>query len=108
MPTSTRLALAVRYVMETDNLSMRKLAEQSGVHYSHLCDVLNCKKESTMTFWDRVAGGLNTSVPELLKIKERHLETVLASKNQDEILPKSPRRQPAWSSASRSRKALAT
>jgi hypothetical protein len=108
MPTATRLALAVRYVMETDKLSIRKLAEQSGVHYAHLCNVLNCKVVSSVELWDKIALGLNTTVGELLQIDESHLGTVLANKQRDEILPKIPRGWNKIKKAEAARKTLAS
>lgn len=89
MSSNTKLRFALRYVLETDGMSIRELGRRSGKPHSHLSKILAGKvPDPGLDMWDSLAQATGTTVRDLLAMPD--LEVVKA-KNRAELLRILPR-----------------
>lgn len=74
---STRVGARIRSLREADGLSLRDLAERSGVSAPMLSQVERGETSPTLTIAARIAAGLELSLSQLLRIDEGDAVTIV-------------------------------
>ena len=92
MSTNQKLRFAIRYVLETDAISVRQLGLRCKKPHAHISKILSGKiPDVRVGTWDALAAALGTTVRDLLQMPD---ELVVKAKNRRELLNILPRLPP--------------